>query len=197
MKWVLFFLLTVVEILLLLLIIPVTLRIKASDDGTKVYLRVVGIKINLYPQKPKKDHSKEKKKQEDRKDSEKEEKSGLTFEKITEYLSFAADALSWLLTSVKVPVFRLRACIYNEDPARTAVLYGSACAAYGAIMPALERNVKIKKSNVELYPGFGREGFFEFDMAVRAFPVQLVIIAITAFKKWNTINNASEAMRNE
>lgn len=197
MKWILIFFLVILELLLLLLIIPAGVSLSAGDSYLNVYARALGLKVKIYPSdKRKASGSDGRKKREKKKASEKNhketegsgEKLRLDPKKIFEYLGFLADALSWIAKGIFVPKFVFDLHIHNDDAAKTAMMYGAACSAAGAAVPKIERFIKVRRREIRIYPEFEGKTSFMLDMTVMALPIQLIVVGIMLYCRWNRLN---------
>ena len=197
MKWILIFFLVVLELLLLLLIIPAGVSLSAGDSYLNVYARVLGLKIKIYPsgkEKAQHDGGREKtkkKKEEKNKPEETEGASGrfrLDPKRIFEYLGFLSDALSWIARGIFVPRFIFDVHIHNDDAAKTAMMYGAACSAAGVAVPKIERFIKVRRREIRIYPEFEGKTRFTLDMTVMALPIQLIVVGVMLYRRWNRLN---------
>ncbi len=191
MRWLLYILYGLLALIALILILPLGVRVTASNGGYAVYARVWGVNVKVLPRPPKDEKNKKPKKKKEKKPKKEKEKKPfkLTFGKILEYLSFAADALKRAVRGVYIRRFRLNAVLHDDDAAKTALMYGSACAVLGSAIPRLEKIFRVGDSRVELLPDFGGETSFELELIVTAIPLQLLIVGLILFIRWKKINN--------
>ncbi len=120
-----------------------------------VTLKVLFFTFKLYPQKEKREKKEVKKKKTLKKSPRKEkaEKPSKEKKNIGEILSFYREliekailpALGKLHRKIIIKPEKLHLYIANEDPAKTAVLYGGACAGIGAFIAFLEECFKVKR----------------------------------------------------
>ena len=197
MKWILIFFLIVLELLLLLLIIPAGISLSAGGSYLNIYARILGLKIKVYPSDKKKarhDGGGKKAKKNKATDNKPEEAKGsgggfrLDPKKIFEYLDFLSDALTWIAGGIFVPKFIFDVHIHNDDAAKTAMMYGAACSAASAAVPKIERFIKVKRREIRIYPEFEGQTSFTLDMAVMALPIQLIVVGIMLYRRWNKVN---------
>ena len=155
-------------VLALLLSTKIILRIRYEETLT-VYLRVLFIKIPLYPKKDKKKRyphsmsrrkarkikesltkkkkkpSKSSKKKKDSKEKpEKKEKNDL-LSILSIIISFVKYFLRVFLKSVRVKVAKLQITVATEEAGKTAVLYGAVSQSVNTLIPLLENIKNFKK----------------------------------------------------
>lgn len=152
-----------VLLLILLLVFAVRFHVVICFDGSlRVYLRVLLVKINIYPAaKKKKKSGKEKPKTEkSRKEPEKSGKGGIfsggdtleTLGMIAEWLGRLFETFSRKL-SVKVKKFRIS--VGTEDAADTAVMYGAVTGASSVLFALLQNKAKFYPAkNTEIKADF-------------------------------------------
>lgn len=206
MKVILTVLLAVLLIILLILVTPVGVSLDARPGDVVLYVRVFGIKFKVYPKENNKKCKKYKKNTTDDKtkesggdktEAEKKKKQlpNVTFDFILDCISLLSDAITWVVRGVYIPEFILHAILHNDDPAKTAMMYGGACSVLATAMPGLERALRIKKSDIKIYPGFMDENDFELSMTVMAIPIMLVIAAVMVLIRWNKISHKNKAVQ--
>ncbi len=146
-------LLCVLGLLLLVLLILLFTRAEVifrfDEDGAVLKAGAWGYKYSILPRKKKKPKEKPKPQQkppEEEKPEEKKEKKGGDVRRYLKYLSPALDALKGSINSIFLK--RIEVCFTaakEDDPAGTAMMYGSAWAAAGTLIPLLENNANVKK----------------------------------------------------
>ncbi|MEA4921318.1 MAG: DUF2953 domain-containing protein [Clostridiaceae bacterium] len=199
MKLIMMFLLVLFELLLLLLLIPAGIKIKAGDGFLEVYAKILGIGIKMYP--PKKKSVNKKKKDREDKVADNEENKGnavfknMNFSRLMEYFSFASEAFSSVVRGLYVSSFKLTATIHNSDPAKTALMYGSACGTLGIIFPKLQRIFRIRKPEISLAAEFNEPGTFFFSATVLAIPGQLLAVAAIIYFKWKKLTKNDKVVQ--
>lgn len=126
------------------------LRVKTtliySENGFSFIIKLLFFKIEL-PMKKKKDENKEKDKKPRPKLS---EKLGGSLPKFNEIIKLAADAAGKLIRGIRINELNANIVIAGEDPFTTAMMYGGAAIAFGAIFPVLENNFNIIKKNIKV-----------------------------------------------
>ena len=151
----------------LLLSTKIILRIK-YEDKLVVYLRVLFVKIQLYPKKEKKKrypHSmskrkakkiknslkkkpkKQKKKKSDLKEEleeEIEDKSDL-FSIVSIIVSFVKNFILFFVKSVRIKAFKLKITVATEDAAKTALTYTAITQSINSLFPLLDKLKTFKK----------------------------------------------------
>lgn len=229
MRWILIFLLVIIEIILVLLILPVGARLEATQSSVVLFAKIFGINFKLYPRPVKKKspeseakaqakaEKKAKKKAEakaaaanDKAEPAPQKKAShekaqnapqpkpkpkLTFERIVEYISFAADAFQGIIRGIYISTFSLNAHIHNDDAAKTAMIYGGVCSALGVAIPKLERKLKVGKRDIAIYPEFEGESSFELKITIMAVPILLIAVAVMLYIKWNRMKQKDKAVQ--
>ena len=152
----------VAAIIALLFSIKVTLKIRYNESLT-VYLKILFVKIQLYPSKKKKkkyphsmskrkakkikDSLKKKPKKEKKKKKEKEEK----YEKddlisiISIVISFVKNFIELFAKSIRVKASRIKLTIATEDAAETALTYTAVTQSVNVLFPLLDGLKAVKK----------------------------------------------------
>ena len=154
-------LLVILAVLALIGCIPVGVDARYNKDGVFLAAKVWFIKLQLLPAKPKKPKkaktaaAKATKKQPEAKKTAPAEKKANPllsggFEGMMELLDLAFDTLGNLRRKLRVNELTLRVTIPGgDDPAKAAMGYGRAWAAIGALTPAMERLLVIKKRDIQ------------------------------------------------
>lgn len=196
----------ILGIILFVLLFPAGVKADIFGGDPAVYARLFGLSIKIYPKESKKggkeDHAKKKSKSDkkpdktsDGKTEEKGEKPKITFDMVMEYISFASRSLSKIAKGIYVPHFMLEARLHNDDPSKTAMLYGSACAALELAVPRIEKIITVKNRDIRIYPDFMGSTDYNLSITVMAVPLHLLIVAAGIYIKWKKLNN--KAVQNE
>lgn len=143
-------------VIVLLALMPITLRAKYDAGGARVRLFVGPVRFNLYPSekadKKKADHNAKKKTK-----KEKTTKGG----SLTDFwplVDAGVDFLQDLLCrKLRVKLLQARIVMAGDDPCDVAVNYGRAWAALGNLVPVLERFLIIKKRDLQVQCDFTAE----------------------------------------
>ena len=193
MRWLLYVLLGLLALIVLLLITPVGARATADDNGYAIYAHVFGLNVKILPRPPKKKKKpkKPKKPKEPKPEEEKKKEKKpfkLTFGKLLDYISFAADALKRAVRGIYIRRFRLYARLHNDDAAKTALMYGGACSVLGNAIPKLEKIFRVGDSHIELVPDFDGSNSYSADVIVTVVPIKLLITGLILFIKWKKLN---------
>lgn len=155
-------------VIALILFLPVHVTAVIRDDAA-VFLRILFIRIKLFPmkEKPEKNEKKEKKKKqkaaEKKKSEKKEEKKEKEKRSIPELIHSVADVLSVFLRQfskhVKIRVLRYKIIIGTGDAAKTALLYGATEQATAYLFTALGENINFafSKKNSLVWVDFTSE----------------------------------------
>lgn len=164
MLW-LYILLGVLLFIILLLLLPITLKAEYIED-LKCKLIIGFVPITLFPQKPKKPKKekkeKDKTKKEPKEKKEPEKKKSLLKTKgldgIIDLIKRAADLVSGILKdffgSLVIKRFELSITVAGDDAADTAIKYGYCCAGVYPAVGTILRIVKCKKYGVDIAPDF-------------------------------------------
>ncbi|MBQ2691685.1 MAG: DUF2953 domain-containing protein [Clostridia bacterium] len=225
MKWIGIALLAIFAVILLLLVLPLGVRVKLAQGSLEVYAKAFGIiGVKVYPMKkktPKPSKEKDKKKSEPKKNEKKHEKKAkeqgnasannevkpekpskvqkyineLTFDKVIDLLKLAAEAVKGVFRGFYVSNLELHAAVHDDDPAKTAMIYGGACAALETVVPMLESAFRIKKRDISVYPMFMGETEYQLDVSVMTVPIRLIALAVLIFIKWLKINKKHKAVQ--
>lgn len=177
--WAVYTLLALVLLVLIVLSIPITGRICYDGDLT-VYIRVLGVRIPLYPtpQKEKASQANSKRrnasdtpsKWQELKELLKQDDLEGTLHFIGEVARLAGSTVGKLLRAITVTQLHLQLLIATGDPADTAQLYGAVC---GSLYPLLEqigqRMRRVRQRHVRIEPNFLLEqSCARFDVRFRA-----------------------------
>ncbi len=183
MLW-LYIILSIVLLLVLILLLPIKIYASYFDDF-KCNLYVGFVKIQLYPQKPKKEKAKKRaKKTENKKEEQKKDKPNLIKEKGGSWLvnlikraaELACSVLKDFFKHILIKKLQLSIKLAGSDAADTAIKYGKCCAAVYPAVSVITRTVNCPKYGVDIVPDFGENAktVIEFELMARVFLFRLV-----------------------
>lgn len=160
MLW-LYILLGVLLAIALLFLVPV--KIKARfNDGFKSVLTIGFVRIQLFPQKPKRKKKKKSKKKESKAKPEQKKKESLIKERGVSWLidlikriaNLANGALKDFFKHIIVKKLMLSVSVAGSDAADTAVKYGYCCSAVYPAFGIVAGSVKCKRYGIDVSPNF-------------------------------------------
>ena len=173
MLW-LYILLGILLVIFLLLLMPVKLKASYNEDF-RCSLKIGFVKIQLYPQKPKKKKKESEKAEEKPKHEEKKKESlikekGISwlFDLIKKIADLAVGALKDFFRHIIVKKLLLSISIAGSDAADTAVKYGYCCSAVYPAFGIIVGAVKCKKYGVDISPDFEEEAKSAVNMELEA-----------------------------
>lgn len=146
--------LIVLLILLVLLLIPFGAVVRYDREGFAAFVKVLFLHFQVYPAPEKKGKEKQQEKapggqppspQEEKKD---EPKKGGALELVRAALPLIKPALVGLKKRLTIDRLDLHVTWAGTDPADVAMGYGCANAALGTLWAVIDRNFKVKKSNL-------------------------------------------------
>ncbi len=146
-------------VLLLLGLLPVGAHVRYDSEGPYCALVLGPIRLQLLPGKGKdKTKKKEKKKKEPKPKEEKPKQSlGGLIQDFYPFVKLGLRFLACFFRKLRVKVLTLHVSFGGAgDPAGSAINYGRAWAAIGALMPQLRRFLRIRKENVSASCDFTR-----------------------------------------
>jgi len=157
--------LAVIAFFVILSLLRVGVIAEYSEDGFDLRAIAGPVRIQLVPGKEKDESAKkEKKKTKPKKkakkpsaaadDKAKKEKKGGPVKIIKAVLPTALQTVGRFFKHLKINVLTIRYALTADDPYDVAMRYGYASGALGYICPILDRNFKIKKWDVNVYPCF-------------------------------------------
>lgn len=175
MLW-LYILLGILLVIFLLLLMPVKLKASYNEDF-RCCLKIGFVKIQLYPQKPKKKKKKKKpEKAEEKTKHEEKKKESLIKEKgiswlfdlIKKIADLAVGALKDFFRHIIVKKLMLSINIAGNDAADTAVKYGYCCSAVYPAFGIIVGAVKCKSYGVDISPNFEEKAKSAVNMELEA-----------------------------
>ena len=178
-------LLGLVLLLLFLLLLPVRARVRY--DGTlRLWAGYGPVNLKLLPKKentgneaaPKKPKKKKKEKPAPE-EGKKKKKLSLTPAEIMDYLHIALDAVGKMRRRLLIPHLQANIVVGGKDAAAVALTYGRMVAGISALYPVLDRNLRIRKTDISVDADFDKTKIEALlDVTVSACPLRLLFAAI-------------------
>lgn len=140
-------------VILLLTILPLGVSARYDSDGPLAKLIVGPVRIKLYPGKKGEKKGKEKKpvkKTATGKKTSSKKKKGGSFSDFLPLVNLVLDFLDTFRWKLRVKRLEMKLIMAADDPCDLAVNYGKAWAALGNLVPVLERQLVIKKRDLEV-----------------------------------------------
>lgn len=140
-----------VLILILLWNLPLGVDAEYSEDGPVVKAVAGKVSVLVYPREKKEKKEKEPKKQSKEKPQKPKEKKGGKIAFFKELLGVGLRMLNAIRRKIKMQRLTLHLTVggAGDDPASSAILYGRAWAAIGALTPVLEKTFDIHQRDVQ------------------------------------------------
>ena len=168
--------LIVILVLFLLAMIWLGVEVHFWDSQLTVFVRVLFVKIKVYPQK-KKAKKKPKKEKKQEKETSKKEKRPKQMPDIKGLIKLALDAAGRLRRKITVKNLTLRYTAGSSDPSDTALQYGRVSAAVGILLPRICEVFKVKRHDVKVDVDFDLpKPVVEFETGVGMFLWQLIYV---------------------
>ena len=151
----------ILAVLILLALLRFGVEAEYNAGGFIATVRVGAFRFRAYPRKVriKKSHKKEKPKAKKEKKPEKEQeekKKGIKWD-LHEILLTAGNTLGRLRRKLLIKRLTILYIAAGSDPAKAAMAYGGANAAFGVILPLLEKSFRIKHRDLQARTDFDRE----------------------------------------
>ena len=140
-------------VLLLLTILPLGVSARYDSDGPLVKLIAGPVRVKLYPGKKgekKEEKKKPAKKAATGKKTSSQKKKGGSFSDFLPLVNLVLDFLDSFRWKLRVNRMEMKLIMAADDPCDLAVNYGKAWAALGNLLPVLERQLVIKKRDLEV-----------------------------------------------
>ena len=133
-----------------------------SEDGFDLRAILGPVRMQLVPAKEEETKNKKEKKSKEKKtkkpissaDKQQKDKKGGTVQKVKTVLPTVLQTIGRFFKHLRIDVLTIRYAITSDDPYDVALNYGYVSGALGYICPMLDRNFKIKKWDVDVYPCF-------------------------------------------
>ena len=197
-KILLIFLVLLFAALLILLLIPVSLRISYDSGDLRVTVRYASKLLYPSERKKTKDASAQKKGKAKTQPAKTDESTKASEKKKPNFdqISYSLDVLPGIIVRalrgtmrrIRIIPLKLHILVALSDPADTAVLYGKLHGALNATLPLIHRAVRIKEQDIQLFPDFAGEKMdciADVGIQIRPFDV-LIVVLVAAFGilKW-------------
>ena len=177
---------------LFLLLLPVRTRVR-FDSALQVWAGLGPVSLRVFPLKKK--PKKEKTQAADTKIKPKKEKTKkprkkLTLDIICDFIRLGAEALGTLRRRLVIQNLTCHLKVANGDAAATAILYGRVAAAVSALYPVLERNLRIRKTDIAVDVDFeGKTTAILADITLAVCPLRLLMAAVVLLIHFLKINS--------
>ncbi|MDE7244854.1 MAG: DUF2953 domain-containing protein [Oscillospiraceae bacterium] len=178
---------SILLILAVILLTPVRARVSYQQGELEARLRYGPLNILLFPlKKPEKPEKKKKKpKKKKKKDGKKKTKAKINREQIFYTIEKLPPILGRALKRVGhrivVTPLHVDVLIAGTDPVDTAVLYGRLATALSAGLPVLQRALRIREQEINLYPDFaGDQMQFAVDAGISIRPWDALVTGVCA-----------------
>ena len=162
-----------------LLLLPVHTRVR-YDGAMQVWAGLGPVSLRVFPLKPKKNKAKKEKTQgADNKKKPAKPKKQLTPEIIFDFIKLGVEALGTLKRQLVLSNLTVHLKVASKDAATTALLYGEVAAAVSALYPVLDRNLRIKKTDIAVDADFEETEFDVLaDLTLAVCPLRLILASI-------------------
>lgn len=152
----------ILAVLLLIALLRIGVLLEFSEEGLHVKALAGPVKIQLVSSKTekqteKKDNADKKAKRKKKSEDKPEKKKGMDLNKIKPVIKTAFDALGRFFSHLRIDTLIVRYTIAKDDPADTAMLYGTINAGAGIIKPYLARFKSVKHSDIRTYTDFAEK----------------------------------------
>lgn len=188
----------------LLLLLPITARVKFQDD---FFLKVKFLGLTVYKLKPeeKEKSEKEEKKQEKLTETTDKKEEGI-FSRlkakhgfkgaIQELFDFAGKVINETkpqLLKIKFRKVKLDLIVVGSDAAMTAIEYGAVCGIVYPVLSFIDENLNVKLKKINVSAGFKHtESQFSVSFNAKANALLLLIIAFKALKEYKNFSVRNE-----
>lgn len=164
-------------LLLALALLRIRVCVSYSEAGFSAMLRIWFFRMKLPPEKKAAGKTEERKKQSE--DEQKKPARGGSLSDFNSMLRVALSMLGRALRSIRVDRLDAEVHLASDDPFSTAMLYGSAAAGCGIILPLLERTFVIKKKKIRVFADFNaRETTLQCEACASVAVWQLVRLGV-------------------
>lgn len=182
-------LLGILLFVLFLLLLPVYTRVR-FDGVLQVWAGLGPVSLRIFPLKQKKSKPKKEKTQAaDQKDKPPKPKKKLTLEIICDFIKLGVEALGTLKRQLVLSNLTLHLKVASKDAANTALLYGRVAAAVSSLYPILERNLRIKKTDIAVDADFESDKMEVLaDVRLAVCPLRLILASVILLIHFLKIN---------
>ncbi len=156
-------------------------RAEFSAEGFFLWVRLGQIKIKLLPMEPKEKKPKKPKKKKPKKPKKEKpptplpEKIGGALEYAQALLPVGLEAAGGMLRGLRVDTLEVELTAGGDDPADTAMLYGQANAALGALWYPLTKAFKVKDGTARVKIDFNAPGMTVYGAAALSIKIGTVV----------------------
>jgi len=190
-KWLWIIPLCLLGLIVLILLLPAKARVR-YDGSLTVWGGLGPISVKVYPaQKKKEGHAKKKEEKLPQQIAEKPKRK-ITLEEVRSYLHLAVDALGRIKRMLVIRNLAVHAVIANADPSKAAMAYGGAAAVISSMMPVLEEQLRIRKTDLAVDLDFTGEASVMADVTVSAVVLCLLIAAMQIFRRFRQIQQPKQ-----
>ena len=140
----------IISVLVLLALLRYGIIVEYSDAGFELWVKIGFIKLRMLDENKKKKPKKKKKK-------ESKVKRPGDLGAFIDMLRAVKNALGRLKRRLLIKRLTLHVTSASNDPAKTAILFGAANAVFGVIVPALEKNFRIRRRDLRAAADFNSE----------------------------------------
>ena len=137
----------IISVLILIALLRFGVIVEYDEAGVKLWVKAVFLKFRILDE-DKKDKPKKKKKKKKKKEKKPKEKRPGGFRRFMDLLKAAIKALGRLKRRLLIKQLTLHFTSASDDPSKTAIQYGSINAVFGAVVPVIERQFRIKRRDL-------------------------------------------------
>ena len=171
-------------IIAIILLIRIRVHVYYNAYGFKAMLKILFFKIELPPEK----------KTDTEKKSEPKTKGG-SLSELTDVITVGLEMLGRALSSIRIDLLNAEVIIASDDAFKTAMMYGSAAAGCGIMIPILENNFKIRKKEIIVNADFEeKETTISFTAKVSVAIWQILRLAIAFTLQFIKLKNKKKGM---
>lgn len=170
-------------VLFLLAMIWLGVDFQYMDSTVTVWIKVLFVRIKVYPQKRKKSSGKSKEEPEktDEIESKGKEKSPKGKRDVRDIIKILLRAARRLRKRLTVGILMLHYTVAGDDPCDTALQYGRVSAAVGVLLPEICNIFRVKRKDVAVNVDFDSgKPMLESKITIRLFVWQLVYVVVAA-----------------
>jgi len=164
----LYIVLAVLLFILLLLLCPLSVKIEIGEQY-KAYVGYLFIKYDLLKERDK--QKKQKKQEKPQKEKPKPESVTKTLKSFSELLDIFAKDAAKLLKKLVLNRLKLTLGVGGEDAAVTALEFGAINAAVYPLVGLISSQIKIKKTDINIYPRYNLEWEIYLNIKISILPI--------------------------
>jgi len=201
-------LIIVIAVILLIALLRFGVSVRYSDGGLALTVNAGPVRLRIYPPRKKAEKSRKKpsrasvekkprRKAKRKAKGQETEKPG-KFEAFSEILSAGLNVLNRLRKRLLIKRLTIHYVFAGDDPMKTALWYGRSTSAVSAVMPALERNFRIRRSDIRTSADFGIDKPLIYaDAAISLALWESLYILLAALPVLRTVRRMSAADRKD